>query len=309
MQLQASSTSMALQREAYQNEFSAGPGLVPGQGQHQASSSHPPQLPTLVNAAATAGVSASSGLQTGAMSTGPMARPLGNSIGVTYPPGAFGNTGTGHNMSSYGNDGPSMASFAPGGNQGVGVNPYGGANTSQGRGSYPDAQGLKSYSGNAQKAVALGLPNGVSPVQSGAVAGPQLQRLVHQAQEQVSAAEDNPVTVSQAQSPGLPASADTPAAQPPETSQATCIADRHDSHDHQATTAGTEGNGVPVDTSSSGLDRRSEAQSNGSQPADPTSVVQGDHGGDSDMLAEVPQLIEPPMLAGHESFSDGLFAD
>ena len=175
------------------------------------------------------------------------------------------------------------------------ANPYAVGSISQGVGSY-GSTGTNPYSGVSPRSGGVNVPNGVVPVQSGAGVGPQTS--LDQPQKQPPAAADEQQTqTAVAPQPGTAASAElaalnsAAAASSPDPSQ-------------QAAANEMPGKSILGATADSMQDVK---QPDGVQLA--SSNQENADTGDLDVLADAPQLIEPPMVGGQENFSDGLFAD
>jgi hypothetical protein len=275
-----------------QNRLAMRPGLAPAHLQHPAGSSHLPQVPAAPLKTGVPAPSASlqvpvTGQLTSAHSSG-----SGNAmshLGQTF-------VGSGQAANPYGSrNGMPAGPYGNGSSQSA--NPYAVAGTSQGMGSYGGA-GTNSHSGASPRSGGVTVPNGVLPVQSGAEVGPQTS--LHQPQKQPSAAVDEQQTqTAVAPQPGPPASAEGIALDP----AAAAAASPQDPSQQAAANEmpGKFALGTAADPA------RDVKQPDGDQLASSNQ----ENGGDSDLdvLADAPQLIEPPMVGGQENFSDGLFAD
>ena len=272
-----------------QNRLAMRPGLAPAHLQHPAGSSHLPQVPA---APLKTGVPApSASLQVPVTGQLTSAHSSGNAmshLGTTF-------VGSGQATNPYGSWNSMPAGpYNNGGSQSA--NPYAVGGTSQGMGSYGGA-GTNPYSGVSPRSGGVSVPNGVLPVQSGAGVGPQTS--LHQTQKQASAAVNEQQTqTAVAPQPGAAASAEGVTLNP-----AAAAASFQDPS-QQAAANEMPGKSVLGTTADSMRDVKQpdgvQLESSNQENADTS---------DLDVLADAPQLIEPPMVGGQENFSDGLFAD
>ncbi|KAL0055404.1 hypothetical protein WJX82_000047 [Trebouxia sp. C0006] len=174
------------------------------------------------------------------------------------------------------------------------ANPYAVGSTSQGMGSY-GSTGTNPYGGASPRSGVVSVPNGV--VQSGVGVGPQTS--LHQPQKQPSAAADEQQTqTAVAPQPGPATSAEVAALDP--------AAAAASSQDPSQQAAANEMPGKSV------LGARADPMQDVKQPDGvhlASSNQENADTSDLDVLADAPQLIEPPMVGGQENFSDALFAD
>ncbi len=287
-----SPTGMAMHGQGAQldqNRLAMRPGLAPAYLQHPAGSSALPQVsaaPSLKTGLPTPSAS----LQVPVTSQLTSAHSSGNAmshLGTTF-------VGSGQATNPYGSWNSMPAGpYNNGGSQSA--NPYAVGGTSQGMGSYGGA-GTNPYSGVSPRSGGVSVPNGVLPVQSGAGVGPQTS--LHQTQKQASAAVNEQQTqTAVAPQPGAAASAEgvtlnpAAAASPQDPSQ-------------QAAANEMPGKSALGSAADSTQDVK---QPDGVQLA--SSNQENADTSDLDVLADAPQLIEPSMVGGQDSFSDGLFAD
>ena len=272
-----------------QTRLAMRPGVAPAHLQHPAGSSPLPQ------------VSAAPSLKTG------LPTPLASlQVPVTSQLISAHSSGSGNAMNHLGQNfvGDGQATNPYGSRNGMPAGPYGNGSsqpanpyavgTSQGMGSYGSA-GTNFYSGVSPRSGGVSVPNGVLPVHSGAGVGPQTS--LHQPQKQPSAAADELQTqTAVAPQPGPAASAEVVALNPAAASP----------QDPSQQAAANEMPGKPALGATAGS-TQDVKQPDGVQLA--SSNEANADTSDLDVLADAPQLIEPPMVGGQENFSDGLFAD
>ena len=284
--------------QAHQNKLPVQPGPAPAHLQHPASSN-----PSRISTAAPlkggeAGAAApSAGLQ------GSATNQMTNTHGT--------NSANGGSMSNSGQSVPGGSSghlygsrngmpFGPyAGSSGQQVNPYTVAGSSQGMGPYGGGGATYPYTGAAPRSGPAGLPNGMPPVQSGA----GLQTSVQQPQRQPSAASDDqhrPAAALTHTHPGPHASAEGGITKSGDATVGPQVANQPAGASEMPVKSALGTAGDATERTTSG-----QAQSNGVQLS---GTVQ-ENEGELDVLADGPQLIEPPMIAGPEAFSDGLFAE
>ncbi len=307
--------------QSYQNRLAVRPGLAPAHLQHQASG-NPYQLPAPLKANANGAVP-SAGLQV------PVSSQLANShsidhgsgSGMSHPGQAFASS-SGQTVNPYGSRNGMPAGLYGSQQQSQG-NPYSAAGSIPGMG--PSAtggavQGGSAFTGASPGAGASAMPNGLPPVQSGAVARGGFQSCAPQVQGQQPAGRDEqPVASAPATQPGLPtlpASSDTAAVKAAPVmlgaAGAVAVAAQGTKQEAIGQTQASELSVKPPSVAAAGplgLDTVSGAESNGNQHAELDFSVQGNDEGALDVLADAPQLIEPPIIAGQERFAQGLFAD
>ncbi|KAA6421434.1 MAG: hypothetical protein FRX49_08711 [Trebouxia sp. A1-2] len=275
-----------------QNRLATRPGLAPAHLQHPAGSSPLPQQP------------AAPPLKAG--DPAPSASPQ---VPVTGQLTSAHSSGSGNAMSHLGQ------TFV---DSGQATNPYGSRNgmpagpiqqrwqsvskpiccyrhQSRVCGSYGGA-GTNSYSGLSPRSGGVSVLNGVLPVQSAAGVAPQTS--LHQIQKQATAAVDEQQTqTAVAPQPGAAACTEGVSLNP----AAAALAQ---DPSQQAAANEMPGNCALGSAADSTQDAKQpdgvQLESSNQENADTS---------DLDVLADAPQLIEPPMVGGQENFSDGLFAD
>ncbi len=276
-----------------QNRLAMRPGLASAHLQHPAGSSPLPQVsaaPPLKT-----GVPApSASLQVPGTSQLTSAHSSGSGSAMNHSGQTF--VGSGQATNPYGSrNGMPSGPYGNGSSQPA--NPYAVGGTSQGMGSY-GSTGTNPYSGVSPRSGGVSVANGVVPVQSGAGVGPQTSP--HQPQKQPSAAADEQQTqTAVAPQPGAAAPAEAVALNP-----AAAAAASSQDPSQQAAANEMPGKSVLGATADSLQDVK---QPDGGQLA--SSNQENADTSDLDVLADAPQLIEPPMVGGQENFSDGLFAD
>ena len=315
--MQASASQMM-----YQNRLPGQSAPAPAQLHHQ-TGSNPSQMPTHMSTsqmpsqiAAADALKVNSHPSTGATSA-PLQVPVADQLassqssGMTHSEQVFpGSRGP-----------PSSTTYAT--SNGLAVRPYGtgvssqhghpyAAGGNQGMSAYT-AEGMSSYSRTNQRAGTAGMPEGAAPIQSGGIAraGAGMPYSSGQAlQRQYSGVDDDrpSVVASQPGSPGLNASANQTS-----TADASPVANSQPATQQIASAATADE--IPVKSQSNEgakqavLDKSMDAQSNGNQQAETSAGLLDNDAHELDVLADAPQLIEPPMLVGQDSFSNGLFAD
>ena len=286
-----SPAGMAMHGQLDQNRLAMRPGLAPAHLQHPAGSSPLPRVSTAPSLKM--GVPApSASLQVPVTSQLTSAHSSGSCSAMSHLGQTF--VGSGQATNPYGSwNGMPAGPYGNGSSQSA--NPYAVGSISQGVGSY-GSTGTNPYSGVSPRSGGVNVPNGVVPVQSGAGVGPQTS--LDQPQKQPPAAADEQQTqTAVAPQPGTAASAElaalnsAAAASSPDPSQ-------------QAAANEMPGKSILGATADSMQDVK---QPDGVQLA--SSNQENADTGDLDVLADAPQLIEPPMVGGQENFSDGLFAD
>jgi len=273
-----------------QSRLAMRPALAPAHLQHPAGSSPLPQ------------VSAAPPLKTGLPTPSASVQvPVTNQLTSAHSSGSgnamshSGQTfvGSAQATNPYGSrNGMPAGPYNNGGSQSA--NPYAVGSTSQGMGSY-GSTGTNPYGGASPRSGVVSVPNGV--VQSGVGVGPQTS--LHQPQKQPSAAADEQQTqTAVAPQPGPATSAEVAALDP--------AAAAASSQDPSQQAAANEMPGKSV------LGTRADPMQDVKQPDGvhlASSNQENADTSDLDVLADAPQLIEPPMVGGQENFSDGLFAD
>ncbi len=287
-----SPAGMAMHGQLDQNRLAMRPGLAPAHLQHPAGSSPLPQVSTAPSLKT--GVPApSTSLQVPVTGQLTSAHSSGSGSAMSHLRQTF--VGSGQATNPYGSrNGMPAGPYNNGGSQSA--NPYAVGGTSQNMGSY-GSTGTNPYSGVSPRSGGVSVPNGVVPVQSGAGVGPQIS--IHQPLKQPSAAADEQQTqTAVAPQPGVAAPAEAVALNP-----AAAAASFQDPS-QQAAANEMPGKSVLGTTADSMRDVKQpdgvQLESSNQENADTS---------DLDVLADAPQLIEPPMVGGQENFSDGLFAD
>lgn len=286
--------------QAFQNKLPVPPGPAPAHLQHPANSNPsrtPSDAPLKGGEAGAAAPSA--GLQ----------GPVTNQMTSTHNTGSANGGSMSHSGQSlpgssshtihlYGNrNGMPFGPYA--GSSGQQVNPYTVAGNSQGVGSYGGGPTYP-YTGAGPRSAPAGLSNGMPPVQSGA----GLQTSVQPPQRQPSVPSDDQHRLAAAAThthPGPHASAEGIITKSGDATVGPQVANQPaGATDMPVKSAlGTADDGTERTTSG-------QAKDNGVQLS---GTVQENNEGELDVLADGPQLIEPPMIAGPEAFSDGLFAE
>ena len=274
-----------------QNRLATRPGLAPAHLQHPAGSSPLPQQPAAPPLkAGDPAPSASPQVPVTGQLTSAHSSGSGNAmshLGQTF-------VDSGQATNPYGSrNGMPAGPYNNGGSQSA--NPYAVTGTSQGMGSYGGA-GTNSYSGLSPRSGGVSVLNGVLPVQSAAGVAPQTS--LHQIQKQATAAVDEQQTqTAVAPQPGAAACTEGVSLNP----AAAALAQ---DPSQQAAANEMPGNCALGSAADSTQDAKQpdgvQLESSNQENADTS---------DLDVLADAPQLIEPPMVGGQENFSDGLFAD
>ncbi len=274
-----------------QNRVAMRPGLVPAHLQHPAGSSPVPQVSTAPSLKT--GVSApSASLQVPVTNQLTSAHSSGSGNAISHSGQTF--VGSGQATNPYGSrNGMPARQYNNGGSQSA--SPYAVGGTSQRMGSH-GSTGTNPYSGVSPRSGGVSVPNGVVPVQSGAGVGPQTSLL--QPQKQPSAADDEQQTQAAVAPQAGPVASTEGAALNP------AAAASSQDQSRQAAANDMPGKSVLGATADSMQDVK---QPGGVQLA--ASNQESADTSDLDVLADAPQLIEPPMVGGQEKFSDGLFAD